>query len=1119
MDTNKIARVWEQGITIPTYGVGTPDLNPMFLDKRVYQGSSGAVYPLPVIDRIEDEKHDKEWQAVYLENDYLKVMVLPELGGRIQMAFDKTNDYHFVYHNRVIKPALVGLAGPWISGGIEFNWPQHHRPNTYGPVDYQLETSDDGSATVWCHEIDRMHRTECRYGIRLYGDRAYIEIDVHLSNPTPLPQTFLWWANPAVAVDENHQSVFPPDVSAVLDHGKRDVSTFPIATGTYYKFDYSEGSDRLGDKTGTDISRYRNVPVPTSYMAYKSDYDFVGTYDHGRKAGLLHVCNHHISPGKKQWTWGNGEFGQAWDRHLTDEDGPYIELMCGVYTDNQPDFTWLMPGEQKSFTQYFMPYKGIGMIGNATIDAAVAMEVTDCKAEVRVYTTACRENAKVRLTADNIQIAEMIFNATPHQHFETSFDLPRSFSANELTVTVVDGDGRELVSWTPPVGEMHDVPDAAKAIAAPHELESTEDLFLAGQHIEQYRHATRRALDYYEEGLKRDRGDIRINNAMGKLLYRQGQFARSVPFFERAIERMTRHSPNPYDGEPFYNLGLANRMQRQHRAATDAFYKATWNAAWVSPASFELARLAVCRGDRQQALQLCRRCLDGNVHHSQASHLLAYLLRGDDSQRAVIDNELARNPFNFGVLLEQALQSNDFSSYESITRDAPNTIIELAIDYAAFDDFKTAAAVLLRLIARVDTVPALLHYHLAYYQQQLGNHDEAANQRALARLAGENDCYFANKLEDIAVLQSAIDCEQGDWCAAYQLGNLWYDRRQYDEAIQCWEDACKANPDFPTTWRNLSLAYFNQWHDGDRALVAMETAFAKNPSDPRVLFELDQLSLRLGHDPIDRLSRLRNHLSLVHQRDDLYLQWCTLHNLVGDHSTALELLLARQFRPWEGGEGKVPAQYVIARTQLAYRALANDAPAEAIEQLEQALQWPKNLGEGKLAGAQENEILYLLGCANEAIGDKVTATRWFEAASEGLGEPTSAMYYNDQPPETIYYQGLAQAKLGNHADATDRFERLINYGNQHFDDDVTIDYFAVSLPLFLVFDADLKQNNQMHCHYMIALGALGMGNIGEARKHFDAILDLDPSHMGAVLHRHRFSELAISGSPKAAAHS
>lgn len=331
-------KIWEESIVIPTYEVGEADKNPMFLESRVYQGSSGKIYPYPTIEKIHDTRTDKAYQAVWLENEYLKVMILPELGGRIQRAFDKTNQYDFVYYNHVIKPALVGLCGPWISGGIEFNWPQHHRPTTYSPVDYMLLEHEDGSKTCRVCDVDQMYGTKGEASFTLHPGKAYIEIKGQLYNPTPMPQTFLWWANPAVPVNDYTQSIFPPDVHAVMDHGKRDVSRFPIATGVYYKHDYSEG---------IDISRYKNIPVPTSYMAEKSEFNFVGGYDYQVGAGILHVADHHISPGKKQWTWGCGDFGKAWDRNLTDEDGPYIELMTGVYTDNQPDFTWLKPMEEK----------------------------------------------------------------------------------------------------------------------------------------------------------------------------------------------------------------------------------------------------------------------------------------------------------------------------------------------------------------------------------------------------------------------------------------------------------------------------------------------------------------------------------------------------------------------------------------------------------------------------------------------------------------------------------------------------------------------------------------------------------------------------------------------------
>ena len=316
------AEIWVEQITLPTYGIGKADKNPMFLEKRVYQGSSGKVYPLPVVDKILDEKVDQPYTAVWLENDYIRVMVLPELGGRIQRAYDKTNGYDFVYYNEVIKPALVGLVGPWISGGIEFNWPQHHRPTTYAPTDWRVTENEDGSCSVELSEVDQMYGTKGKMTFTVYPDRAYIEIRGQLYNRTSLPQTFLWWANPAVPVNDNTQSVFPPDVCAVFDHGKRDVSTFPIATGVYYKHDYG---------AGVDISRYKNIPVPTSYMCAHSDYNFVGGYDYGVGAGILHIADHHVSPGKKQWTWGNGEFGQAWDRNLTDSDGPYIELLSLIH--------------------------------------------------------------------------------------------------------------------------------------------------------------------------------------------------------------------------------------------------------------------------------------------------------------------------------------------------------------------------------------------------------------------------------------------------------------------------------------------------------------------------------------------------------------------------------------------------------------------------------------------------------------------------------------------------------------------------------------------------------------------------------------------------------------------
>ena len=274
-----------------------------------------------------------------------------------------------------------------------------------------------------------MFHTKGMAGFHFILTKLISKLRPNCSIDTHLPQTFLWWANPAVKVNDHYQSVFPPDVNAVFDHGKRDVSTFPIAKGTYYKVDYSPG---------TDISWYKNIPVPTSYMAIRSDYDFMGGYENDSQAGLLHIANHHVSPGKKQWTWGHGEFGQAWDRNLTDEDGPYIELMTGVFTDNQPDFTWLMPNEEKTFTQYFMPYRELGVVKNATKDAAVNLELEEGNISVKFFATAEHEKANAVLLVDNKKIWAEDISISPATPFHRTVALNNRISLEKISITLYD---------------------------------------------------------------------------------------------------------------------------------------------------------------------------------------------------------------------------------------------------------------------------------------------------------------------------------------------------------------------------------------------------------------------------------------------------------------------------------------------------------------------------------------------------------------------------------------------------------------------------------------------------------------------------------------------------------
>ena len=1097
------ASAWHQKILIPTYGVGEPEKNPIFLEKRIYQGSSGVVYPHPVIETISDVKSDKEYDAIFLENEFIKIMILPELGGRVHRAYDKIRKRDFIYYNQVIKPALVGLTGPWISGGIEFNWPQHHRPSTYEPIDFTIEENADGSKTVWVNEVEKMFRTKGMAGFTLYPDKAYLEIKVRLYNKTPFPQTFLWWANPAVKVNDFYQSVFPPDVHAVFDHGKRDVIDFPIATGTYYKVNYAPG---------TDISMYKNIPVPTSYMAVHSSYNFVGSYEHDTQAGMLHVANHHVSTGKKQWTWGNGDFGKAWDRNLTDDDGPYIELMCGVFTDNQPDFAWIQPNEEKSFEQYFMPYAEIGMVKNATKEAALNVDFNGNEILIKVYATAVYPNAVIQLFKNNEQLNKFTTDLSPQNSYQQLVQLNSSFLLEEIKVIVSDNEENILVSYQPEQKIEKEIPQPAKAAKHPSEIETNELLFLNGLHLEQYRHATFSPASYYEEALKRDASDIRCNNAMGLLYLRNGQFEKAEPYFRKAVNSITERNTNPNEGIVLYNLGLCLKMGNQNDEAYSFFYKATWNDECQHNSFFQLARLAAIKRDYTDALYLIDKSIIKNSHSHNARHLKTALLRKTAktaAARILINDSLAIDPFNYGCLFEQyliaaaaAIQSDTdtlLADFTKLIRNSFNNYLEYALDYVQAGMYEEAKD-LLKLYEQnhVKATP-LLYYYLGWLNIQLNNQTIADAYFNKAAMASPDYC-FPNKIEDMMVLESAVNNNSGDAKAFYYLGNYWYARRQYTEAIGCWEKSMQLDDRFPTVLRNLSLAYHNKLNDPTASLRLLKKAFELDSSDARVLMELDQSYKIQNYPSSQRLELLEKNLSLVAMRDDLYLERISIYNQLGNFEKAKELIEVRKFHPWEGGEGKVVNQFLICHIELAKKALNEERNEYALQLLNVIDIYPFSLGEGKLYDTQENDINYLKGCAYEALGLKQEAREKFALATKGISEPVQAIFYNDPQPDKIFYQGLAWLKLGKENSAKEIFNKLISFGKQHLHDKIAMDYFAVSLPDLLVFDQDLDMKNTLHCYYLIGLGLLGLGKIEEAKNNLQKVLNSNINHQGAAIH-------------------
>lgn len=1036
------AKVYEKILSIPTYGIGGEEKNPMFFEKRVYQGSSGRVYPYPVIEKIYDEKLDKEYKAVILENDWLYVIVLPEIGGRIYTAYDKTNGYDFVYHNKVIKPALVGLLGPWISGGIEFNWPQHHRPTTFKQVNYRIKNYLDGSASVIVGESEAMFGLKHTTEIRLYADKSYIEIKTDVYNRGNTPETFLWWANPAFRVNDDTATIMPDDVTAVMDHGKRAVSTFPIANGEYYKMDYSEG---------VDISRYKNIPVPTSFMAYKSDFDFVGGYDYGRNAGLLHVADHHVAPGKKQWTWGSGDFGIAWDRNLTDEDGPYVELMTGCFTDNQPDFTYIRPMETKSFTQYFLPYHEVGRVLNADKNICFGIE----NGKLIVYSS-----AKIDAHITVKESGKILYNDTIEFYPTESKKLVEIKNQDKDIDIVVEYRGK-ILQFNNEMVNKFDIPSAATACPPPEECETNEELYLYGLHVEQYRHATRLPESYYLEGLKRDESDMRINNAYGLLLMRRGQIADSIPFFERAIAKSIIKNPNPRDTEPYFNCGVAHFMIGKIDKAYDLLYKCVWGNN-KAEAYYYMAIIDYLRGNFDMAVEHGENAVAIQGKNTRAYNTLGRIFRDmNDEERALIMFRRAIDIDALDVIARYSL--GESNAFKHVTASEMKVI---ATDYITERRYDELVDILTKWQKESEKTDSLIELYIGYAELLCGQ--DATARIVKAKEINAFNISFANSLTDIQVLTRLYD-KYHDSFIAYQLGNAFYDKRIYDKAAEYWLESAESDPKFPTARRNLALYHFNKKRDNVKALKFMEEAFALDRRDARVLLELLQLYGLTGMSRQAQYMLLSNNLDLVEMRDDLYLEYLTLLEENGEYNSAYDKLLNRKFHPWEGGEGKVTKLFKTLNIDKAKEADAKGDYRLASEYYIKCFNYPENLGEGKLILDYDNDICYLLGELHEKYGDIESAKKYYTLATRGKTEIADNIYYNDNPIEYVYYIALAHKKLGNIEKAKKIKESFMEYYVKHVGKKAVIDYFAVSLPDMLIWEQDIDEKNNCFLENLKAL--------------------------------------------------
>jgi tetratricopeptide (TPR) repeat protein len=940
------------------------------------------------------------------------------------------------------------------------------------------------------------------HGVCLRPGRAVLELRVRLYNRTQQTQTFLWWANVATRVHERYRSFFPPDVCFAADHAKRAITEYPLSRSTYYGIDYGsrarhgvpaqEMPSRFipdGSYPPNDLGWYANIPVPTSYMIVGSRGDFFGGYDYAADAGTVAFADHHVSPGKKQWTWGNHEFGYAWDRNLTDADGPYVELMSGVYTDNQPDFSFLAPGETKTFSQFWYPIAKIGTPDVANLDAAVRVERAEGQLHIHLQSTRALPGSVLRVCAGNRELACWYGDLDPSKPLHHIFDIPSGDGADSDFKITLQQEGAVLLRYAP--AEIVPVPEPTVATEPPlpQEVDTTDELFLTGLHLEQYRHPTRSPEPYWREALRRDPGDSRSNHALGRWHLRRGEFAQAEDHLRAAIDRLTARNPNPYDGEPYYNLGLTLLYQGRAAAAYDALYKSTWNAAWRGPAYHRLAEIDCTRNEWPKALEHLDRSLRAEADNLNARNLKTLVLRrlgrSEDAAAVLAETRRLDRLDIFGRWLESGQTPGDGQQRLDLVFD----LLRSGLLEEALEILSAAPS------PGVDGTAPLLLYAKADVLHRLGREADACE--ALQQAASADPTYvFPSRLEEMLLLERVIARNPRDARAPYYLGNLLYDRRRYEEAIALWERATALDPSFPTAWRNLGFGYFNVQHDAAHALDAFDHAHRLAPADARILYEQDQLLKRIGEPLKRRLAALEAQASLVARRDDLSLELVLLYDSTGQPQKALEILRSRHFQPWEGGEGLVLSEYVRANILVALDYLRSHTPQRALEYLQAAWNPPHNLAEAKHLLLNLSAIDYWLGETLSCLGDSVAAHQHWQRAAQTRGDFQQMQV---QPvSETTYWSALALRRLDREDEARALFEQIRNYAHTLNQQTPKIDYFATSLPALLLFEEDLKKRQTITARFLEAQALLGLGDERAGLTLLADVLALDNSHAAAI---------------------
>ena len=1052
-------------IVIPTYPEPPKEELPMFAENRVHQRSSGRPYPNKVVMQVNrDEKIDKEYTLVTLENRYVKIEILPEIGGRVYSALDKTTGYDFFYKQHVIKPALIGVLGSWVSGGVEFNWPFHHRASGFMPCDFKVEELEDGSAVCWLSEHDPIDRMKGMVGIVLKPDETCFETRMKLYNRTATEHSFLWWENAAVPVNESYQIFFPQDVSYVNFHYLKSRTTYPIAGNGVF--------NGIPMKTDRDISWHKNTKEATSYFASASDYDFFGGYDHSKECGVVHIGDHHISPGKKMFTWAYSQLATSWENALTDEDGQYAELMAGSYSDNQPNFAWLAPYETKEFSQYWYPISKIGSPTFANLNCAFKLERGD-KNILKIQPTRAYKNAEIKIF-DETQV-----------YFETKTELlPESclcFNIAELpeyaTISIKEN-GKDIAVYTEKNFDKFNMPDVITDMPSAKGMNSAEELYLAGVHVDQYRDPHTNPDSYWKEALNRDINHIPSLIAMANYEYNRYAFESAEKYAAKAIENLNLFNERHQSGKAYYIYAKIKEAKGDIKTAYDYYYKAFWAADSVSKAMTRISLIDIKRKDYENAIKHAKTALDYGKKNNLAKSALIIALRElgeNEKAEKILDKQLKTDCLDhFARFLKK---EDDF--YSIMDSDSAETCLDITFDLSAMGRYEDIIE-LLEGVINSGNKKQMVYYTLGYYKFLVGKDGTEDYKNAETALLGDT---YPLRFEEQKILEDVISrTDSGN--AKMLLGCLLYNKLHYEKASKLWEE----NNDYISR-RNLAVAYFSHLNKPQEALGIMKDLVAEREDDQELLYETVCLMNKMGVSPKEKIEIITSYKV---DRDDILTELAKAYNQAFMPDKAIDTLMSHSFVPCEGGEHAIADQYMLAHLIKGKEEMLNGNYETAIEFFKEGQTLPQSLGAGIWNHCKRIPLKFHEALCLEKLGKKAEADEIFRYIATTEIEYFSNMHLKELP----YFQALSFNHLGENLKGQHLITKYLREWSK-IKDIKDNGYFGTT-PFFIPFVDNPENLRYAQYLYLTGLCADYMGDKETARNNLSKSLSLNNDYMSAV---------------------